>query len=117
ALGQPRSQMAGAMWRSLNREPVTLITGLWHALTGTLKHRTPLTPLDILIWGGGGVIGRMMLDLALAAIPGLWPWVIASVLGAVALGLYRLLFSRQPDVAFIARLFLALVGLGIGGKL
>ena len=93
------------------------LASLWRSLTATLDSQSQITPLDILVWGGGGIIGRLALDLALAAFPGLWHWVIAITIGAVALGLYRLLFAPKADVAFIARLFLALLGLGLGGQL
>lgn len=93
------------------------ITTLWRSLTATLDSQAQITPLDVLVWCGGGIIGRLALDLALAAFPGLWHWVIAITIGAVALGLYRLLFAPKTDVAFIARLFLALLGLGIGGQI
>ncbi|WP_204137925.1 hypothetical protein [Halomicronema sp. CCY15110] len=93
------------------------VSELWQILTTTIENQTQITPIDILMWCGGGIIGRLALQLALAAVPGLWPWVIGITIGAVALGLYRLLFAPRTDAAFIARLFLALLGLGIGGQL
>lgn len=97
--------------------PLQRLSGLWQALTTTLENDSQIKPFDILVWCGGGIIGRLALDLALAAFPGLWPWVIGITIGAVALGLYRLLFASKPDAAFITRLFLALFGLGIGGQI
>ena len=93
------------------------VSELWQVLTTTIENQTQITPIDILVWCGGGIIGRLALQLALAAVPGLWPWVIGITIGAVALGLYRLLFAPRTDAAFIARLFLVLLGLGIGGQL
>ncbi|MEM9119638.1 MAG: hypothetical protein AAGD09_17405 [Cyanobacteria bacterium P01_F01_bin.56] len=96
---------------------VQKLSGFWQALTKTLENDSQIKPFDILVWSGGGIIGRLILDLALATFPGLWPWVIGATIGAVALGLYRLLFASKPDAAFITRLFLALFGLGIGGQI
>ena len=93
------------------------VTDFWQGLTTTLENQSQIKPIDILIWCGGGIIGRLALQLVLAAVPGLWPWVIGITVGAVALGLYRLLFAPRTDATFIARLFLALLGLGIGGQL
>ncbi|MGF1460247.1 MAG: hypothetical protein ACFBSG_14630 [Leptolyngbyaceae cyanobacterium] len=76
-----------------------------------------VTPMDILFFCGGGVIARLALELLLAANSNLWHWVVGITIGAVVLGLYRLLFSPNPDVVFVSRLFLVLVGLGIGGQL
>ncbi|MEO1300057.1 MAG: hypothetical protein AAFW75_30665, partial [Cyanobacteria bacterium J06636_16] len=98
-------------------DPLGVLETCWQTLTRTLEARSRLTPLDIVIWLGGGLIGRLAIQLALAASPGLWPWLVGATVGAVALALYRLLFAPRPDVALVARLFLALVGLVLGGKL
>lgn len=98
------------------RESWHRVSELWQMLTTTIENQSQITPIDILVWCGGGIIGRLALELALAAMPGLWPWVIGITIGAVALGLYRLLFAPRTDAAFIARLFLVLLGLGIGGQ-
>lgn len=105
-----------SMWASATQS-VQGLSGFWHSLTTTLENQSQITPLDILVWCGGGIIGRLALDLLLAASPGLWPWVIGITIGAVVLGLYRLLLAPRTDVAFIARLFLVLLGLGIGGQI
>ncbi|NEQ45222.1 MAG: hypothetical protein F6K00_17340 [Leptolyngbya sp. SIOISBB] len=97
--------------------PLAKFHDLWRALTTMLENQSQIKPFDILVWCGGGIIGRLALDLALATFPGLWPWVIGVTIGAVALGLYRLLFAPKPDAAFITRLFLVLLGLGIGGQI
>lgn len=97
--------------------PFSKFHELWRALATMLENQSQIKPFDILVWCGGGIIGRLALDLALATFPGLWPWVIGVTIGAVALGLYRLLFAPKPDAAFITRLFLALLGLGIGGQI
>jgi hypothetical protein len=56
------------------------------------------------------------LQFVLALQPGWWPWVIAASIAAVAFALYKFLFTSQQDVSLIARLFLALVGLAVGGQ-
>ena len=100
----------------LIKEPLAMLEALWQNL-----HRqegaSRLTPLDIIIWGGGGLIGRLALELALAALPGLWPWLVGITIGAVAFALYRLLLAPRPDMAFVIRLLLALIGLALGGQL
>ncbi|MGF1520844.1 MAG: hypothetical protein ACFBSF_00810 [Leptolyngbyaceae cyanobacterium] len=98
-------------------DPQRMFEAFWQTLTRTLEVRSRLTPLDIVIWLGGGLIGRLAAQLALAALPSLWPWLVGATVGAVALSLYRLLFAPRPDVALVARVFLALVGLALGGKL
>ncbi len=109
---QQNSVVRGKVSGSLQHLPA-----FWRSLTMTLENQSQIRPFDILVWCGGGIIGRLVLDLALATFPGLWPWVIGITIGAVALGLYRLLFASRPDAAFITRLFLALLGLGIGGQI
>lgn len=99
------------------RHPLAVVQSCWHTVTRTLETRSRLTTLDIVIWIGGGLIGRLALELSLAALPSLWPWLVGATIGAVALGLYRLLFSPHPDIAFVTRLFLALLGLALGGQL
>ncbi|NER78757.1 MAG: hypothetical protein F6K42_04100 [Leptolyngbya sp. SIO1D8] len=97
--------------------PLAVFETCWQTLTSIIEARSQLTPLDLLIWLGGGLIGRLALELALSAVPGLWPWLVGATVGAVALALYRLLWAPRPDIAFVTRLFLALVGLAIGGHL
>ncbi|MGD1860939.1 MAG: hypothetical protein ACFB0E_13325 [Leptolyngbyaceae cyanobacterium] len=89
----------------------------WPASGHIFSQRSPTTFLNYLIWCGGGVIGRLALDLLLAAFPRFWPVVIGLVVGAVAFGLYRLLFAKKTDMTSIVCVFLALIGLVIGGQL
>lgn len=97
-------------------EPLALLESLWQGFTSNLEGRSPLTPLDFVIWFGSGLIGRLALELAIAASPSLWPWLVGATLGAVALALYRFLIAPQADAAFVTRLLLILVGLVIGGQ-
>ncbi|MEM9505428.1 MAG: hypothetical protein AAGA01_15895 [Cyanobacteria bacterium P01_E01_bin.43] len=104
-------------WRTLVETPLALFERGWQKLTTTLADQSQLTPLDVLVWCGGGLISRRALELALSVVPGLWPWLVGITMAAVALGLYRWLFAPRRDGVFMARLFLALVGLAIGGQL
>lgn len=113
----PQSPEQRGLFEAIFAEPMAALESVWQSLTGTLEERTQITPLDILVWCGGGVIGRKALNLLLAATPGLGYWILGIIVAAVVLGLYRLLFTQRTDLAFIARLFLALVGLGIGGQI
>lgn len=86
---------------------------------GTLKapaSQAPVTAMDVGLWFGGGLIGRLALELVLAVSPVLWPLVIGAMVGIVALALYRLLLIPRPDIAFVMRLLLALIGLALGGQ-
>ena len=103
-------------FRALTETPLALLALCWQKLTATLEDQSQLTPLDVLVWGGGGLIGRRALELALSVVPGLWPWLVGITMAAVALGPYRWLFAPRRDGAFMARLFLALVGLAIWGE-
>lgn len=112
APGGSRGGLA-ALWA----EPMAVLEGIWQALTLTLEARSRLTALDVVTWVGGGAIARRALELLLAASPGLWPWLVGSVVALVALALYRLITRPQGDVVVMVRLLLALVGLVIGGYL
>jgi hypothetical protein len=114
-----RSQ-ASARARTANSALATsfpFLQNLWQSLTGSGEPRPQLFPLDLLVWFGGGLIGRLAIELALSAVPALWPWLVGVTIGAVALALYRLLFAPHTDMTFVIRLFLALVGLAIGGQI
>lgn len=112
-----RARRESSWLYTLWAEPMAALEGLWQSMTGTLESRTRISPLDILMWFGGGVIARRALNLMVAAVPGLGQWVLAIIIGAVLWGLYRFLFSQRNDLAFVARLFLALAGLGLGGQI
>ena len=120
ALSQTRSQPIDESptgFLPLRQPPAGGLETRWQKLTHALETRFHLTPLDIVIWLGGGLISRLALQLLLAAAPSIWPWLVGAMVGAVALALYRLLFTARPDIAFVGRLFLALVGLALGGQL
>ena len=76
-----------------------------------------LTPVDGILWFGGGVIGRLALNLLLAAFPGLWSVAVAAITAVTAYALYRA--TLTPKLAFgpVIRVFLLVAGLVVGGQL
>ncbi len=107
-----------ATWSTLLiREQIAALTRLWGGLTATLERHSHLSALDILGWLLGGVISRKVLELALATLPSLWPLLIGSIVALVGWALYRLITNPRSDLAMIARILLALLGLVLGGQL
>lgn len=76
-----------------------------------------LTLTDGVIWFGGGVIGRLALNLLLAAFPALWSVAVAAMTAMTAYALYRA--TLAPKLAFgpAMRVFLLVVGLVVGGQI
>jgi hypothetical protein len=75
-----------------------------------------LSLTDMLLWFGGGVIGRLALNLLLSAIPALWSLAVAILTGLTAYGLYRATLAPRRDFGLAYRIFLVIVGLLIGGR-
>jgi hypothetical protein len=73
--------------------------------------------IDMLLWFGGGVIGRLALNLLLAAIPALWSLAVAVLTGITAYALYRATLAPRKDFGLASRVFLIIAGLVIGGQL
>lgn len=116
---QPQNQAwfgAGNWSTRLIREPIAAITQLWQGLTTTLEHHSDLSALDIVGWLLGGIISRKVLELTLAALPSLWPLLIGGIIAWVGWTLYRLITHPRSDLAMIARVLLALLGLVLGGQ-
>jgi hypothetical protein len=116
----PQAQLGGEAetWsRVLIREPIAALTHLWQGLTTTLEHHSRLSALAILGWLLGGVISRKVIELTLAVLPSLWPLLIGGIAGLVGWALYRLISNPRSDLAVIARILLALLGLVLGGQL
>jgi hypothetical protein len=69
------------------------------------------------LWFGGGVIGRLALNLLLAAFPSLWSVAVAAITAVTAYALYRA--TLAPKLAFgpAMRVFLLVAGLVVGGQL
>lgn len=76
-----------------------------------------LSMVDGVLWLGGGVIGRLALNLLLAAFPALWSVAVAAITAITAYALYRA--TLAPKLAFgpALRVFLLVVGLVLGGQL
>jgi hypothetical protein len=124
---------------TLGQEPSRLLAslglGAWQLaqevvrLLGTSQPSTPggqrfpqgaipvLTPVDGILWFGGGVIGRLALNLLLAAFPSLWSVAVAAITAVTAYALYRA--TLAPKLAFgpAMRVFLLVAGLVVGGQL
>ena len=76
-----------------------------------------LTPVDGILWFGGGVIGRLALNVLLTAFPSLWSVAVAAITAVTAYALYRA--TLAPKLAFgpAIRVFLLVAGLVVGGQL
>jgi hypothetical protein len=124
----------GIVWQ----EPATLASKFWHQLSsfshqnkeGPFKaapdnrgqsprasYRDSMSLIDMLLWFGGGVIGRLALNLLLAAIPALWSLAVAVLTGITAYALYRATLAPRKDFGLASRVFLIIAGLVIGGQL
>ncbi len=122
---------------TLAKEPVQLLSELgriaWSLVLGVTQWSTrrqagaaaghapgrsgELSLVDSVLWLGGGVIGRLALNLLLAAFPALWSVAVAAITAITAYALYRA--TLAPNLAFgpAMRVFLLVVGLVIGGQL
>ncbi|MFQ4135913.1 hypothetical protein PGN35_006290 [Nodosilinea sp. PGN35] len=90
--------------------------GLHHPWNQPTKGPS-LSLVDGVLWLGGGVIGRLALNLLLAAFPALWSVAVAAITAITAYALYRA--TLAPRLAFgpAVRVFLLVLGLVIGGQL
>lgn len=75
-----------------------------------------LSLVDMLLWFGGGVIGRLALNLILSAVPALWSLAVAALTGVTAYALYRATLAPRRDFGLAYRTFLIIAGLVIGGR-
>lgn len=122
---------------ALGKEPVQLLSDLgriaWSLVLGVTQWSTrrqagsaaghapgrsgELSLVDSVLWLGGGVIGRLALNLLLAAFPALWSVAVAAITAITAYALYRA--TLAPKLAFgpAMRVSLLVVGLVIGGQL
>ncbi|PZV08501.1 MAG: hypothetical protein DCF32_04655 [Leptolyngbya sp.] len=84
---------------------------------GQPHRRSSLSVVDGVLWLGGGVIGRLALNLLLAAFPALWSLAVAAITAITAYALYRA--TLAPKLAFgpAIRVFLLVLGLVVGGQL
>ncbi|MBD2106531.1 hypothetical protein [Nodosilinea sp. FACHB-13] len=84
---------------------------------GQPRRGASLSVVDGVLWLGGGVIGRLALNLLLAAFPALWSVAVAAITAITAYALYRA--TLAPKLAFgpAIRVFLLVLGLVVGGRL
>lgn len=76
-----------------------------------------LSVVDGVLWLGSGAIGRLALNLLLAAFPALWSVSVAAITAITAYALYQA--TLAPRLAFgpAIRVFLLVLGLVVGGQL
>ncbi|MGG6240416.1 hypothetical protein ACQ4N7_17465 [Nodosilinea sp. AN01ver1] len=76
-----------------------------------------LSLVDSMLWFGGGVIGRLALNLLIGAFPALWSLAVAAITAMTAYALYRA--TLAPKLAFgpALRVALLVVGLIVGGQI
>ncbi|PSR16754.1 hypothetical protein C8255_16195 [filamentous cyanobacterium CCP3] len=76
-----------------------------------------LSMVDSMLWFGGGVIGRLALNLLIGAFPALWSLAVAAITAMTAYALYRA--TLAPKLAFgpALRVALLVLGLIVGGQL
>jgi hypothetical protein len=141
----PRSRTSGpGLWFRLMQEfdlvwqePATLVAQFWQQVQGLgvrgqasaapggaarlsaspVSAWRALSPIDMLLWFGGGLIGRVALSLLLSALPGLWSLAVAVLTGITAYALYRATLAPRKDFGLAYRVFLMIAGLMIGGQL
>lgn len=126
ALGKEPMQLLS----DLGRTVWSLVVGVtqWSARrqaggqAGVVAGRAParggeLSLVDSVLWLGGGVIGRLALNLLLAAFPALWSVAVAAITAITAYALYRATLAPRLVFGPAIRVFLLVVGLVIGGQL
>lgn len=133
ALGQEPSQLVAHLGRTL-----------WGFVLGLTRGATPQRPraeavqdsfgqrsgrfdqlsggmslslVDSMLWFGGGVIGRLALNLLLGSFPALWSLAVAAITAVTAYALYRA--TLAPNLAFgpAIRVALLVLGLVVGGQI
>ncbi|MEM8806627.1 MAG: hypothetical protein AAGF01_11425 [Cyanobacteria bacterium P01_G01_bin.38] len=80
------------------------------------RSRSRFTLLDAAIWFSGAAITRILLDVIFQIYPALWTPLVVTLIGVVAVTLYRTLLSNRPSLGFSYRILVALVGLFMGGQ-
>lgn len=103
--------------RLLGRKVINLSSvGFSPAFSSRQSAWTPLSLVDMLLWFGGGVIGRVALNLLLAAFPPMWSLAVAMLTGVTAYALYCASLAPRRDFGLAYRVFLVIAGLLIGGQ-
>lgn len=88
-----------------------------HSPLGHPSRGASLSVVDGVLWLGGGVIGRLALNLLLAAFPALWSVAVAAITAITAYALYRATLAPQLAFGPAIRVFLLVLGLVMGGQL
>lgn len=76
-----------------------------------------LTMPEAAMWLLGAIVVRGGINLVLSAVPGLWLLMVGLMVVPAAIAIYRMTTSPQASFVWGYRLFLAMVGLLIGGRL
>jgi hypothetical protein len=76
-----------------------------------------LTMPEAAMWLIGAIVARGGINLVLSAVPGLWLLMVGLMVVPAAIAIYRITTSPQSSFVWGCRLFLAMVGLLIGGRL
>ncbi|MBE9140326.1 hypothetical protein IQ254_24530 [Nodosilinea sp. LEGE 07088] len=120
---------------SLGQEPLALLSalgssvkhlalGLTHMVAPRSFQRRPpqrsrasLSLVDAVLWLGGGVIGRLALNLLLTAFPALWSVAMVAITAVTASALYRATLAPQLNFGPALRVGLLVLGLFVGGQI
>jgi len=73
--------------------------------------------VDVVLWVAGGVVARLGLNGLLAVFPGLWTVAVALITGLTAFALYQATLAPRLRFGLAYRVFLALGGLILAGRL
>jgi hypothetical protein len=124
----------GVVWQ----EPAQLLATLWGQIWGlrhpgvprkaghgsgtSVSNRSPWAVdspslVDMLLWFGGGLVGRLALGFILASFPALWSFAVATLTAVTAYALYRATLAPRRDFGWAYRVFLVIAGLMIGGRI
>ena len=127
----PSAWEAEIGWQALLAEPLEGLSSFWlwasesislwwqalvsDATKGNSSHSLNL--LNVLIWLGGGIIGRLALNFVLSLYPGFWSLAVAGVTAITAYALYRATLAPRLEFGLAYRVLLAVAGLIIGGRM
>lgn len=120
SLGQEPLGLLSAIGATVKRLARSLPpAGAPASLQGRPRRRsTPsLSLVDAVLWLGGGVIGRLALNLLLAAFPALWSVAMVTITAVTAFALYRATLAPQLNFGPAMRVGLLVLGLFVGGQI
>jgi hypothetical protein len=92
------------------------LTWLGKGLSRVLGSHRPLGLTDGFIWLSCAALGRLALGALASFYPGLWPVMIALLVGVGAIALFQALFAAEADLGLGYRLLIVLAGLLIAGR-